>query len=77
MKPSRRARKMAADIAANVDAMYAKSISYDLFATRNRAIWDAAHAAGIGDEVNAVIRSQEKKPPRRDVTAQINQRVRA
>jgi hypothetical protein len=58
-----RAKQFLAELGANVDAWYAGQIDYEAFGARQRATWDAIHAAGpaIAEQVLRALR--ERLPP--------------
>lgn len=63
MKKTSAAKQFLAELSANVDAWYADEIDYEAFGARQRATWDAIHAAGpaIEEQVLRVLR--ERLPP--------------
>ncbi|MCC7380397.1 MAG: hypothetical protein IT384_01100 [Deltaproteobacteria bacterium] len=60
---TKRAKALVAELIANVDAWYADQIDYEAFGARQRATWDAIHAAGpaIAEQVLRALR--ESLPP--------------
>jgi hypothetical protein len=48
------AETIAAKIRANVEALYANLITFEEFSATNFALWDAATAAGVADEVRLI-----------------------
>jgi phage-related minor tail protein len=59
------ATRFLADLGANVDAWYAGQINYEAFGARQRATWDAIHAAGpaVAEQVLRALR--DRMPPAR------------
>ncbi len=60
---AKRATRFLAELNANVDAWYAGQIDYDDFGARQRATWDAIHAAGpaVAEQVLHALR--DRMPP--------------
>ncbi len=58
-----KATRFLAELGANVDAWYAGRIDYDAFGARQRATWDAIHAAGpaVAEQVLRALR--DRMPP--------------
>lgn len=50
------AARFAAELRANVDAMYADSVTMEEFRAANRATWDRITGLGFADDVLAVLR---------------------
>ena len=66
MKDSRKeATRFLAELGTNVDAWYAGQINYEAFGARQRATWDAIHAAGpaVAEQVLRALR--DRLPPAR------------
>jgi hypothetical protein len=62
---TKRAMRFLATLNANVDAWYAGEIDYHAFGARQRATWDAIHAAGpvVAEQVLRALR--DRVPPAR------------
>ncbi len=57
------AKRFLAALSRNVDAWYADQIDYATFGERQRATWDAIHAAGPAVEEMVLRRLREQLPP--------------
>lgn len=64
-KTTVRAKAFVAELVANVDAWYAGQIDYDAFGARQRATWDAIHAAGPAIEERVLRALRDRLPPAR------------
>jgi len=62
---TRRSRRFLAELGANVDAWYAGQIDYEAFGARQRATWDAIHAAGPAIEEQVLRALRDRLPPTR------------
>jgi hypothetical protein len=62
---TKKAKRFMEELNANVDAWYAGRIDYDAFGTRQRATWDAIHAAdpAVAEQVLRALR--DRLPPAR------------
>jgi hypothetical protein len=60
---TRTARRFLAALTRNVDAWYADRIDYETFGERQRATWDAIHAAGPTVAETVLRRLREQLPP--------------
>ncbi len=60
---TRTAKRFLAALRQNVDAWYADRIDYVTFGERQRATWDAIHAAGPAVVETVLRRLREQLPP--------------
>lgn len=65
---TKRARRFVAELGANVDAWYADQINYEAFGARQRATWDAIHAAGPAIEEQVLRALRDRLPPARPLS---------
>jgi hypothetical protein len=66
---AKRATRFLAELNANVDAWYAGRVDYETFGARQRAIWDAIHAAGAA-VAEKVLRALRERMPTARATEQ-------
>jgi hypothetical protein len=57
------AKRFLAELNANVDAWYAGRIDYEAFGARQRATWDAVHAAEPAVEKQVLRALRDRLPP--------------
>jgi hypothetical protein len=62
-KMTKTAKRFLAALTRNVDAWYADQIDYETFGERQRATWDAIHAAGPAVEETVLRPLREQLPP--------------
>ncbi len=56
-----KAAQLEAELAANVDAFYARRITYDEFNRNGRTIWDRIAAADAICAVQSILRNKESR----------------
>ena len=62
-KADPKATRFLAELSANVDAWYAEHIDYEAFGARQRATWDAIHAAGPAVAERVLRALRDRLPP--------------